>query len=210
MKKARLLLIIILFSFASYCSGHYAKYEIPLKNVDYVHTPDNDLGEKKIVLFQEKGELKSTFENEMIKIVWTPTPYRFLFTITNKTQQTMKIIWKEAEYIDEKGVAKKVTRSAVGLSERNGYHLPITVASGSAVKGFVFPADNLYWVSGDSGGWRQHPLFPYFNRTSAEDLMVEVKEYKGKSVQVLLPVDVKNSIYNYRFTFKISDVELKE
>ena len=210
MKKARLLLIIILFSFASYCSGHYAKYEIPLKNVDYVHTPDNDLGEKKIVLFQEKDELKSAYENEMIKIVWTPTPYRFLFTITNKTQQTMKIIWKEAEYIDQNGVAKQIMQSAVALSERNGYHLPITVASGSTVKGFVFPADSLYWVSGDRGGWRQDPLFPYFNRTSAEDLMVEAKEYKGKSVQVLLPFDVQNSIYNYRFTFKISDVVLKE
>jgi hypothetical protein len=210
MKKARLLLIIILFSFASYCSGHYVEYKITLKNVDYVHTPDNDLGEKKIVLFQEKDELKSAYENEMIKIVWTPTPYRFLFAITNKTQHSMKIVWKEAEYIDQNGVAKKIMQSAVGLSERNGYHLPITVASGSTVKGFVFPADSLYWVSGDRGGWRQDPLFPYFNRTSAEDLMVEVKEYKGKSVQVLLPFDVQNSIYNYRFTFKISDVVLKE
>jgi len=210
MKKARLLLIIILFSFASYCSGHYAEYKITLKNVDYVNTPDNEQSEKKIVLFQEKGDLKSAFEDEKIKIIWTPTPSRFLFIITNKTQDTIMITWKKAAYIDENGSVKKVMHSAIVLAEKNSSHLPTAVASNSSVSGFILPTDNVYWVSGDMAGWRKKPLFPYYNRTSAEDLMVEAKEYKGKSVQVLLPFDVQNSIYNYRFTFKISDVVLEE
>ena len=210
MKKARLLLIIILFSFASYCSGHYAEYKITLKNVDYVNTPDNEQSEKKIVLFQEKGDLKFAFEDEKIKIIWTPTPSRFLFIITNKTQDTIMITWKKAAYIDENGSVKKVMHSAIVLAEKNSSHLPTAVASNSSVSGFILPTDNVYWVSGDMAGWRKKPLFPYYNRTSAEDLMVEAKEYQGKSVQVLLPFDVQNSIYNYRFTFKISDVVLKE
>jgi len=210
MKKARLLLIIILFSFASYCSGHYAEYKITLKNVDYVNTPDNDKSEKKIVLFQEKGDLKSAFEDEKIKIIWTPTPSRFLFIITNKTQDTIMIAWKKAAYIDENGSVKKVMHSAMVFAEKDGSHLSTAVASDSSVSGFILPTDNVYWVSGDMAGWRKKPLFPYYNRTSAEDLMVEAKEYQGKSVQVLLPFDVQNSIYNYRFTFKISDVVLKE
>lgn len=210
MKKARLFLILILFSFACYCSPHYAEYKITLKNVDYANAPDNDQSEKKIVLFQEEGDLKSAFEDEKIKIIWTPTPARFLFIITNKTQDTIKITWEQAVYIDENGSEKKVMHSALAFSEKNGSRLPTAVARGSSVSGFILPTDNVYWLSGDMAGWREKPLFPYYNRTSAEDLMVEAKEYEGKSVQVLLPVDVKNSLYNYKFTFKISDVALKE
>ena len=210
MKKARLLLLIILFSFACSCSPHYAEYKITLRSVDYVNTPDNDQSKKTIVLFQEKGDLKSAFEDEKIKIIWTPTPSRFLFIITNKTQGTLKITWEQAAYIDENGSVKKVMHSAMVFAEKNGSHLPTAIASGSSLSGFILPTDNVYWVSGDMAGWRKKPLFPYYNRTSAEDLMVEAKEYQGKSVQVLLPFDVQNSIYNYRFTFKISDVVLKE
>ena len=210
MKKARLFLTLILFSFACYCSPHYAEYKIALKNVDCLNTPENDQSEKKIILFQEEGDFKSAFEDEKIKIIWTPTPSRFLFIITNKTQDTMKITWEQAEYIDENGTVKKVMHSAMIFSGENGSRLPTAVARDSSVSGFILPTDNVYWLSGDMAGWRKKPLFPYYNRTSADDLMVEAKEYEGKSIQVLLPVDVKNSLYNYRFTFKISDVALKE
>ena len=106
-------------------------------------------------------------------------------------------------------MSKRVMHSGVKYIDRNNPQPPTTVVRGATISDLVFPTDNVYWVSGRYGGWREKPLFPSLSPVSPEELLAQAKQYVGKTVQVLLPLQIEDVINEYIFAFKINDVFIK-
>jgi hypothetical protein len=183
------------------------KYDIELSAVERPENAKAGYGEQKIVTLQEEDATKYGFEDDLIRIVWEATPEQLVFDLTNKTNHSIKIIWDKAVYIDENGDSKRVMHSGVTYTDRNNPQPPTTVARLATVSDLVFPTENVDWIGGPYGGWRIKPLFPTSSmRGTSEDLLAKGKKYVGKSFQVLLPLEIEETVKEYIFVFKVNQV----
>lgn len=210
MKHIKFIFSILVALMLIGCVSYRAIYDITLTEVERPADAKERYGESKIVRFEEEGKTKYSFEDEMVKIIWIPLSSQFLFTLNNKTNHSIKIIWDEAVYVDEDGMSKRVMHSGVKYTERNNPQPPTTIVRGATISDLVFPTDNIYYVSGQYGGWQEIPLFPNSSITSAQELLDKAKPIIGKAVQVLLPLQIEDVVNEYIFSFRINDVEVKQ
>jgi len=206
-----LALVIAVFVIAGCGPMHHIHYDIDLKEVERPSDAKERYGESKIIQFEEEGKTKYRFEDGMIKIVWLPTSSRFGFFLTNKTSHSIQIIWDEAAYVDVSGMSKRVMHSGVKYIDRNNPQPPTTIVRGGTISDIVFPTDNVYYVSGQYGGWREHPLLPQhgivsgnqYARPTKEDIDNTARTVVGKNIQVLLPIKIEDVVNEYLFVFSI-------
>lgn len=205
-----ILIIIILFSGCGF-SRHRAVYDISLTEVERPLDAKQRYGESRIVRFEEEGKTRYSFEDNMIKIIWIPTSERFFFSLKNKTTHSIKIIWDETVYVDENGMSKRVMHSGIRYIDRNKSQPPTNIVRGATISDLIFPTDNVYFTS----YWHKKPLFPNYifsteEKNGSEELLNKAKPLLGRSVQVLLPLQIEDVVNEYIFAFKINDVRIKQ
>jgi len=174
--------------FLAGCATYRAYYDIGLTEVERPAQAKQRYGEQKITKVEEEGINKYFFEDEMVKIVWIPTSSQLSFILTNKTDHSIKIVWDEAAFVDENGVSHRVMHSGVKYIDRNNPQPPSVVVRKGTIMDLIMPTDNVYYVSGQYGGWREAPLFPVSSVT-AEELKSKAQKYIGKTVMVHLKID---------------------
>jgi hypothetical protein len=191
---------------ATTANSSFAYYEIGLKGVERPLQAKEKYGEQKITAVQDAGISKDQFEDDVIKILWSPTASQITFNLTNKTPRTIKIIWDDAAYIDINGVGHRVMHEGVIYSDRNNPQPPSIVVRNGTLDDLVFPTDNVFYFPG--GGWHESPLFP---RIVINELELKYRNelYKGKTFQILLPLQIEDNVNEYIFTFEIKDVRLE-
>jgi hypothetical protein len=203
-----IIVLALLVVFLSDCATYTAYYDISLKEVERPAQAKERYGEQKIMKAEEGGMEKYYFEDEMVKIVWIPTASQISFILTNKTEHSIKIVWDEAAFVDENGVSHRVMHSGVKYIDRTNPQPPSVVVRKGSITDLVIPTDNIYYVSGKYGGWREAPLFPT-SAVTIEELRVKAENYIGKTVQVLLPLQIEDVVNEYIFTFEVNNVEVK-
>jgi len=179
-------------------------YKIGLQEVEVPENKNDRYGKSTVVSFEEEGVLKYMYEDSLIKITWIPMTSQFGFSLLNKTNHSIKIIWDEAVYVNEKGLSQKVFHSGVKYVDKNNAQPPTVIVKNATVEDLIVPTDNVYYVSGKYGGWRTKPLLQNSAMTS-EELDQITKDYIGKNLQILLPLEIEGEINEYLFTFKIED-----
>ena len=175
-------------------------YLIGLKNVERPAAAKERYGEQKITKVKEEGEKKSSFEDALVNITWLVKADEISFRLSNKTDDSIKIIWDEAAYINEGGSNLKVMHSGVEYSERNNPQLPSVIVGKGTLSDNIVPTNLVYFDEGKNGGWKESRLFPNADNPKA------LNKYVGKSVQVLLPMQIEHTVYNYIFTFEIEEI----
>jgi hypothetical protein len=98
-------------------------------------------GEHRIEAIIEEGISRFYFEDEMVRIKWSPSPYDIVFVFKNKSYGPVRIVWDAARFIDEKGVSHRLIHSGIGYEDRNAPHPPTVVAARGTLEDFVHPAD---------------------------------------------------------------------
>ena len=209
MKMAPLSIIVFLFVAVPLgcATMPTVRYDIGLAAVKRPENAKGRYGEQKIATLQEEDSTKYSFEDDLIRVLWTATPEQLDFDLTNKTSHSIRIIWDKAVYVDEKGNSQRIMHSGVKYTDRNNPQPPTTVAKGATVSDLLFPAENVDWVGGPYGGWQIKPLFPTSSTSgSPEDLLAQAKKYVGKSFHVLLPLEIEQTVKEYIFVFKVNHV----
>ena len=202
MKK--IIYTMIIATMLTGCMTYQGFYNVGLQEVERPENAKERYGESKIVNFEEEGKTKYSYEDDMIKIIWLPLSTQFGFTLKNKTDHSIKIIWDEAVYVDQNGSSGRVMHAGVKYTDRNNPQPPTVVVKKANIDDMIVPTDNVYYVSGQYGGWRTKPMFP--NRASTqEELNALTQKYIGKEVKVLLPLKIQETINEYIFTFKVED-----
>lgn len=145
------------------------------------------------------------YEDKLIKISF-PQPTRDIsFSIENKIDRSIKIIWDGAAYIDEYNSSHRVMHSGVKFISRDQPQAPSVIVAGAILEELAYPADYAYYESGKYGGWRQNPILPT-QKTFIETVAGftdKVENFSGKTIGILLPLEIETTIYEYTFLFKI-------
>ena len=205
MAVLRHLSVILLLSFTMVsCMTYSGFYTVGLQSVERPEDASERYGESTIVDFQEDGSKKYRYEDDLIDVVWVPLSTQFAFSLKNKSDNSIKILWDEAVYVNESGSSSIVMHAGVKYIDRNNSQPPTIVVKNSTIEDMVVPTDNVYYISGQYGGWRTSPIFPN-SATTPDELIVISNNYIGKEVQVLLPLEIQGTVNEYIFTFKVED-----
>lgn len=183
------------------CMTYQGIYDIRLQNVERPENAKEKYGESKLVQFEEQGQTRYSYEDDMIKIVWFQPFKSFMFALKNKTDHSIKIIWDDAAYVDHTGESLRITHTGVKYISRDMNQVPTVVVKNSHIYDEIIPTNNVYLKD---DGWQILPLFPTVSNTN-RGIDVGTQQYLGKELRVLLPIKIEETIYEYIFIFKIED-----
>ena len=71
--------------------------------------------------------------------------------------------------------------------------------------GILLPTDNVYFVSGQYGGWNENLLIPSIYKTP-EAFANGASSYVGRTMRILMPIMIENVQNDYTFEFKINSL----
>lgn len=189
---------VICCAFMAQSCGSMMQTSKYVVNLSAVESPENakvQFGETKVVTFTEGDVQKYRYEDDYINIVWFVGYKQFDFSLTNKTDHTIKINWDDISYVDMNGNVGRMMHSGVKYTDRNNIQPATSIPRKASVTDILLPTDNVYWASGQYGGWRETPLIPYtYSNGGAE----------GKTMTILMPIMIENVQNDYTFEFLIS------
>lgn len=202
-----LLVISIILQGCATMNTMSAKYTIELQKVEKPKEPKKQYNEKTIEVLEEN---KYIYEDDLIKITLFPSANDILFTIINKTDYSLKIIWDEASYIDPINLNHKIIHKGVKYINKNQSQPPSIISSKGNLMDRIISSDNVFFISGRYGGWRELPFLPInanYNDTP-ESFNKKVKLFEGRTIKLLLPIRIQDITTEYTFVFNIKSVEI--
>lgn len=205
MKKIKLFLLVLSAFALSMCGvfkNYIASYSVGLSSVESPADAKQQFGETKVVTFNEGGVSKYRYEDDYINIVWYVGLKQFNFTLNNKSGHSLKINWDDISFVDTKGQVGRVMHSGVKYTERNNSQPATTVPKGASITDILLPTDNVYYVSGQYGGWRENYLLPCVYKTP-EEFNAGASSLIGKTMTIMMPIIIENVQNDYTFTFNI-------
>ena len=195
MKKLTFMLFLAVM--LASCGVYYRQrqediYKVRLREVEQPENVKEQYSKSKITIFAEENETKNSYEDDFIKIIWLPALTKFSFTLENKSDNSIKIIWDEAVYIDEDNTSLKVMHSGVKYVDGEKAQPLTVIAKKTKINDLVRPVDNIYFID---NGWHTQSLF-------------SVEKSAGKTVKILLPIQIQETINEYIFSFKINHTRI--
>jgi hypothetical protein len=197
---------IIMLSLTSCGIFKITSYSTSLVSVESPANAKIKYGETKIINNTgEDGITKYSYEDDYINIVWYIGNTRLNFLLTNKSGYTIKLPWDDMAYVDEDGKTMRVIHSGIRLVDRNAAQAPSVVPKNATLNDILIPSENIYYVSGQYGGWQESPLFPkYSSQEEANNSPV-----LGKIVRVIFPIIIEDVQNEYVFEFSVDSVVVK-
>lgn len=180
-------------------------YDVSLASVESPANSKEKYGETKVVKVEQEGLSKYQYEDDYIKIFWYVSSTQFNFDITNKSDYTIKLNWDDMAYVDENGNTKRVMHSGVKYTDRNSSQPASTLPRNASLSDVLLPTDNVYFVSGSYGGWRESPLFPRYNTVEE----AQASPALGKTVRIIFPIMIQDVSNEYVFEFSIDSVNVQ-
>lgn len=208
MKKNVLLSVlttVLLFSSCGAFKSYVASYSVDLTTVESPADAKVQFGETKVVSFKEGDINKYRYEDDYIDIVWYVSSKQFNFTLKNKSNHTIKINWDDISFVDYNGNTGRVMHAGVKYTERNNSQPSSTIPKNASISDILLPTENVYYVSGQYGGWREKLLIPSIYKTP-EAFASGANTYVGKTMKILMPIMIENVQNDYTFEFSISSL----
>ena len=205
MKKVNLFLLAFTAFMLTSCGAfknYIASYSVGLSSVESPADAKQQFGETKVVTFNEEGVSKYRYEDDYINIVWYVGLKQFNFTLNNKSGHSLKINWDDISFVDTKGQVGRVMHSGVKYTERNNSQPATTVPKGASISDILLPTENVYFVSGQYGGWLENYLLPCVYQTP-EAFNAGASSLVGKTMTIMMPIMIENVQNDYTFTFNI-------
>lgn len=198
--------IFTLIFVLSGCETYYAVYDISLTEAMTPNNVKDSNREQRIYHIDSVGIRTYCFENNTVRIIWSPSAYGVGFTIENKTDSSIKVLWDDAAFVNEVGTSYHVIHLGVTFINKRDPQSPTVIPRKGKLRDLVFPIEYIY---GDMyGGWDEAPLWPY-SSGFLEKLKTQSRQFLGKSFQVMLPLSNQDVVNEYTFTFLINDVSYK-
>lgn len=155
------------------------------------------------------------YEDGLFSGLFFVTRSRINFTITNKTDHSIRIIWDEAAFIDVDGQSGRVAHEGVKYADRNASQPPIVIPRGTSLTDFVLPTGRLYLVlpaslriaAGVSGAGLEHSG-PDLQDRLVDGFASEVGKNKGKRFGFLLPLEIEGIVNEYTFWFEVQEASV--
>ena len=175
-------------------------YSIQLTSVELPASTKERFGETITTDNSNEDFLQQTFEDDHLRISWYVGIDRFHFSLYNKSDHSLKIIWDDAALVMYDNSTSRLMHNGIKYDRRNESQVSTTIPHGAKLEDVLVPTEN---VTLNNNGWKVNPILPQ-NLT-----MEEAKNLKGEKIKVLLPIKIEDVQNEYTFVFNI-DVFQKE
>lgn len=135
---------------------------------------------------------KFGYLDNIIDISIFTTQTQFVFSIKNVSENTIKVIWNEAVFVDVDSSTSKVMHSGTKYSEREGNQPASVIIKGAKLDDNVIPTNKVYY-SDSLEKWSELSLFSNADKNS-----------NGQIIRLMLPIQIKDVINEYIFDFGIN------
>ena len=142
----------------------------------------------------EKDITKYSYEDNFIDILIFAGSTQFNFILKNVSDNTLKVVWNEAVFVDVDGSTSKVMHSGIKYSQREGDQPASTIIKGAKLEDLAAPTDKVYY-SESLKEWTSKSL--YSNADTKRE---------GQIIKMMLPVQVKDVVNEYIFEFTLTYV----
>lgn len=168
------------------------KFFVALTKVEKPSNPDVRYG--KTTNVTEKDITKYSYEDNFINILIFAASEQFNFILKNVSDNTLKVVWNEAVFVDVDGSTSKVMHSGIKYSQREADQPASTIIKGAKLEDLAAPTDKVYYSE-------------KLNKWTSESLYANAKqELEGQTIKLMLPIQVKDVINEYVFEFTLTYV----
>ena len=142
------------------------------------------------------------FKDENITATFFVMDSQISFDLVNNTDKGIKINWDEVAYIDPTGQSMRVIHNGIKLIDRNAPQAPTFIPPMARINDIIIPSENISYVSGQYGGWKESDLFP------GKDKSI----YTGAEFGIYFPLEIKGEKKEYNLRFKVNKInqEIKQ
>lgn len=142
----------------------------------------------------DKDITKFSYVDNFIDILIFAANSQFGFALKNVSDNTLKVIWNEAVFVDVDGSTSKIMHSGIKYSQREGDQPASTIIKGAKLDDIAAPTANVYY-SDVLKEWTSYSMY-----RNAD------KNKQGQSIKLMLPIQVKDVINEYIFEFGLTYV----
>jgi hypothetical protein len=195
-----------------------AKYDIIMTAVEKSTLSTGRTEAQKVETVYAEGTARYRNEDASVMMEWQPGPVDIVVSVRNKTVAPVTVVWKEARFIDERGISRRLIHSGIGYEERNLPLLPTIIAGGTTLNDFVHPLDYFEWetvgtmgADRKGGYWDRAPYLPVrMQNGTATDFRTRVMSMVGKTFHVMLPLVIGQIRSDYLCTFRINYADISQ
>lgn len=168
------------------------KYISALSKVEKPSNPSIRYGKTRIV--EDETEITQyRYVDNVIDILIVGSSKRFSFILKNISNNSIKIIWNEAVFVDFNGSTSKIMHNGTKYSQREGDQPATTIIKGAKIEDVVVPTCNIRYSS-ILEDWVEDSMYPSTpNETPGQ-------------IRLMLPIQIKDVINEYVFVFDVKYV----
>lgn len=146
----------------------------------------------------QKQDNNYNFEDEIIKISLAIKNDLIDFSLLNKANSTIKILWDNAVFVGINNKSSRVIHQGVRYMDKANAQTPTVIVKQTSINDCIIPAENIYYFMNT---WVVDPLIP--EKLTKEEII-------NSKIKVYLPIEINNKVNEYLLTFTITDVKKPE
>lgn len=184
-------------------------WDIRLKEVERPAKAKERYGNQVLSTQSDSGITRYMFEDQLVRILWLADDRRLHFSLMNKTDFSIKVVWNEAAFVDPHGKSGAVMHEGVRYTDCSAAKTPSVVVRRGATEDVVLPCAN---VRLGYSTWLVDSYLPSPSVTfaAADSIANSLRSSQiGKTIQVLLPLQIEDVVNDYLFTFEVKGVTTK-
>lgn len=141
---------------------------------------------------KDKDITKFSYVDNVLDILIFASEKLFSFTLKNNSDNSIKIVWNEAVFVDVDGTTSKIMHQGTKFSQREADQPASTIIKGAKIDDTIVPTDRVYY-SDLYKDWDIKSLYDKADKTKA-----------GQMIQTMLPIQIKDVVNEYVFKFEIT------
>jgi len=132
-----------------------------------------------------------SYIDDYISILFDVREFDVKFNLSNRSKNTLKIIWDDAVFVDISGQSDRIIHEGTTLSKKNDPLSPTVLIANASIIDILVPSKCIY-MSPILNEWEQLPILP--NKRTKDS---------SASIMFMLPIKSNNIVYEYIFTFNL-------
>lgn len=149
------------------------------------------------------------FTDGLLQMQWaTSKGSRLNFVLTNCSPDTLRLIWKDARYVDERLDSHHIVHAGVRLTDQTGTSYNSVIPPYTSMVDYILPEHLIIANPARPDLMLQERPLITLRESTPRKLQREAQALNGKHVQILLPIAAKGATKSYRFTFQIENVTI--
>ena len=137
---------------------------------------------------ENKNITKYNYVDNFIDIILFCGERSIDFVLNNVSNNTIKIVWDEAVFVDVDGSCSKVMHSGTKYSQKENTQPASVILKGTKIEDIAVPIDKVHSTENN---WHSDPL------------LSSASQVKGQTIKLMLPIQVKDVINEYIFEFDV-------